>query len=245
MNSNIRNTNKNMGKIVSKFQIDMLYGKPVIKMLDNLNSIAKSIIVVESDSLSRNIDQVLSHVYDEHKSFREGFAPVKFGNLWGYVNLTLKDVLSLQYNEAYPVREGFALVNKEDKYYFWKMNETPIVQWNEQGYEKASPFCNGLALVKRDGLYGYLSNVEKNKEEIPCQYEDACDFDTVYPYAVIKLNGKYGMINKSGEIILEPIFDFYSSEAMYDPNSKKWYNAIIRGKRYRLNPDATYVEIEK
>ena len=73
MNSNIRNTNKNMGKIVSKFQIDMLYGKPVIKMLDNLNSIAKSIIVVESDSLSRNIDQVLSHVYDEHKSFSEGF----------------------------------------------------------------------------------------------------------------------------------------------------------------------------
>ena len=113
----------------------------------------------------------------------------------GYVNLTLKDVLSLQYNEAYPVREGFALVNKEDKYYFWKMNETPIVQWNERGYEKASPFCNGLALVKRDGLYGYLSNVEKNKEEIPCQYEDACDFDTVYPYAVIKLNGKNGMKN--------------------------------------------------
>ena len=243
MNSNIRNTNKNMGMIVSKFQIDMLHGKPVIKMLDNLSPIAESIIVVESDSLSKNIDQVLSHVYEDHKSFREGFAPVKFGNLWGYVNLTLKDVLSLQYNEAYPVREGFALVKKGDKYYFWKMDATPIVQWNEHGYEDASPFYNGLALVKRDGLYGYLSNVEKNKEEIPCQYEDAFDFDTVYPYAVIKLNGKYGMINNSGEIILDPIFNFYSPHAMYDPNKRVYYNASIRDKRYKLEPDGTYVEV--
>ena len=92
-----------MGTIVSKFQIEMTYGRPVIKMLDISSPITESIIVLESDSLSKNMDQILSYVYEEHEGFNEGFATIKSGNLWGYINLALKVVLPPQYNEVFPV----------------------------------------------------------------------------------------------------------------------------------------------
>lgn len=233
-----------MEKIVSKFQIEMTYGKPVIKLLDISSPITESVIVLESDSLSKNIEQILSYVYEDHKSFNEGFAPIKSGNLWGYINLALKVVLSPQYNDVLPVSEGFALVKKEGKYYFWKMTASSRVQWNDNGYEVASPFCNGLALVKRNGLYGFLSHTLKNKEDIPCQYEEAFSFDSCYPYAVVKVNGKYGMINKSGNTILEPMFDTYSTYERYDFNKRVYYNATIGDVYYKLKPDGKYEEVD-
>lgn len=50
-----------------------------------------------------------------------------------------------------------------------------------------------------------------NKEDIPCQYEEAFSFDSFYPYTVVKIDGKYGMINKSGDTVLKPMFDTYST----------------------------------
>jgi hypothetical protein len=233
-----------MEKIVSKFQIEMSYGRPVIKMLDASSPITESVIELESNSLSDNVDQILSYVYEEHMAFSEGFAPIKSGNLWGYINLTLKVALAPQYNEVFPVSEGFTLGLKEGKYYYWKMTANPRDQWNDNGYEEASPFCNGRALVKRNGLYGYLSNTIKNKEEIPCQYEKAFSFDPCYPYAVVMVDGKYGMINKSGDIVLKPMFDTYSTYDRYDFNRKVHYNATIGAVYYKLKPDGTYEEVK-
>jgi hypothetical protein len=232
-----------MEKIVSKFQIEMSYGRPVIKMLDASSAITESVIVVEGDSLSKNISKILSYVYEEHEGFNEGFAPIKSGNLWGYIDLTLKVVLSPKYNEVFPVSEGFSLGKKEGKYYYWKMTGTARSQWNDSGYEEALPFCNGRALVKRNGLYGFLSNTVKNKEEIPCQYEEAFSFDSCYPYAVVKVDGKYGMINKSGNTVIEPMFDTYSTDDRYDFNRKCYYNATIGDEYYKLKPDGTYEEV--
>ena len=232
-----------MEKIVSKFQIEMSYGRPVIKMLDVSSPITESVFVLERDSLSKNIDQILSYVYEEHKSFSEGFAPIKSGNLWGYINLALKVAISPQYNQVFPVKEGFTLGLKDGKYYYCKMTANPRTQWNDNGYEEALPFCNGRALVKRNGLYGFLSNAVKNKEEIPCQYEEAFSFNSCHPYAVVKADGKYGMINKSGDTVLKPIFDTYSSYDRYDFNRKVHYNATIGDVYYKLQPDGTYVEV--
>lgn len=243
MNGNIGNTDKNMEKIVSKFQIEMAYGRPVIHMLDISSPITESVIVLESDSLSKNISRILSYVYEDHEAFNEGFAPIKSGNLWGYINLTLKVVITPQYNEVFPVSEGFTLGMKGGKYYYWKMTGTTRAQWNDNGYEEASPFCNGRALVKRNGLYGFLSSSVKNKEDIPCQYEEAFSFDSCYPYAVVKVDGKYGMINKSGNTVVEPIFDTYSTSERYDYDRKVYYNATIGDDYYMLKPDGTYVEV--
>lgn len=230
-------------EIVSKFQIYMAGGRPVIKMLDVSCPVTEPVIVVESDSLSKNIDQILSYVYEGHESFSEGFAQIKSGNLWGYIDIALKVAINPQYNYVFPVSEGFALVKKEQELYFIRMASAPRVQWNDKGYEDAAPFSNGRALVKRNGLYGYLSNSLKNKEEIPCQYEEAFSFHPCYPYAVVKLDGKYGMINKSGETVVEPMFDTYTTYERHDIDLKVYYNATAGDKYYQLKADGSYEEV--
>ena len=57
-----------MEKIVSKFQIEMAYGKPVIKLLDISSPITESVIVLESDSLSKNIEQITFSVIGKNSS---------------------------------------------------------------------------------------------------------------------------------------------------------------------------------
>jgi len=58
-------------------------------------------------------------------------------------------------------------------------------------YDSASSFCDGLAIVRKQGKSGMI-NV--NKEEIiPLEYE-----------SIGQINGLYGLIDMDGNIILEP-----------------------------------------
>lgn len=231
-----------MGKVVSKFQIQMTCGRPVIKMLDRASQVTDGVFELEGDSIYENVEKILSYVYEKHESFSEGFAPIKSGDRWGYINLALRVVLAPRYQVALPVKEGFALVKEVNKYYFWNMTGTNCLRWNSEGYESASPFCNGLACVKRDGLYGYISSSRSNVEEIPCKFEMAYSFDPEQPCAVVKTGGKYGVIDKSGNMIVEPIFDSYTTYMR--TIGKTLYNATIDDKYYRLCVDGSYHEVK-
>ena len=64
-------------------------------------------------------------------------------------------------------------------------------------------FINGLALVSREGKYGYIN---KNGEvEIPIIYDYAHAFGDVIAEVVI--DGKYGVINRKGEFVIRPVWD--------------------------------------
>lgn len=227
-----------MGKLVSKFKIERRNGRHVITMLDQSSSVTESVFVVEGDSLSDNVKQILSYVYDECREFYEGYAPVRCGNLWGYVDVALCERITPAYEDVYQVQEGFALVKKEDKYTFLTMGG---VKWNENPYDDASPFQNGMAVVKRDGKYGYISRELWDAEKIPCQYEKAFGFNLVYPYAVVMKDGKYGMIDKSGNEVVKLMFDSYTTYMRQSGSLR--YNATIGDKLYRLMTDGTYKEV--
>ena len=115
-----------MGKLVSKFKIERRNGRHVITMLDQSSSVTESVFVVEGDSLSDNVKQILSYVYDECREFYEGYAPVRCGNLWGYVDVALCERITPAYEDVYQVQEGFALVKKEDKYTFFHLVSAAI-----------------------------------------------------------------------------------------------------------------------
>lgn len=232
-----------MGKIISKFLVEMYNGRPTIKMLDRSSSHTESVVVIESDCLADNVRQILSYVYDECRGFHEGYAPVRLGRYWGYVDVTLNEILAPCYDSVSLVQEGFALVKKGSKYQFWNMcNSCMPIPWNKSDYDGASLFCNGMARVERDGLHGYISKTNHLTEAIPCQYESAFDFDLTYPHAVVMLNGKYGMIDKSGGEIVPLMFDTYTPHMRSNGNLR--YNATEGEKLYVLKPDGTYVKVE-
>ncbi len=70
-------------------------------------------------------------------------------------------------------------------------------------YEKDSPatsyrFHDGRMKVKRTGLYGFINN--KAEEVIPCQYEDATNFNG--SLVAVKKNGLWGYLNAENEQIV-------------------------------------------
>jgi hypothetical protein len=231
-----------MGKVISKFLVEMYNGRPTIKMLDRSSSQTESVVVIESDSLADNVKQILSYVYDECRGFYEGYAPVRHGKHWGYVDVTLNEVVTPFYDYAFSVQEGFALVEEGNKYKFLKMSDSCVpIPYNRSDFDGASSFCNGMARVERDGLHGYISNTNHLMEEIPCQYEAAFDFDLKHPYAVVMIHGKYGMIDKSGDEVVPPLFDTYTPRVR--SSGSLCYNATIGDKLYMLKADGTYKEV--
>jgi hypothetical protein len=77
---------------------------------------------------------------------------------------------------------------------------------------------------------------------IPIIFEEAYDFDHTYPYAVVKENGKYGVIDKSGDWIVDPIFDEYYTSSQREGSS--YYNAVIDDRLYYLYRNGHYEEVE-
>jgi hypothetical protein len=230
-------------KITMRVGITSRNGFPVIKTYGSKEQVSGFVLELEGYDISEIADQILDYVYESHYSFREGFAGVCRGRLWGFINLGLTEVVEPKYEYVGSVSEGFVTVKKEGKYGYLKMREQAYPsKWTDIQYDGANSFCNGRARVKKDELYGYIGDSYDSKEVIPIIFEEAYDFDHTYPYAVVKENGKYGVIDKSGDWIVDPIFDEYYTSSQREGSS--YYNAVIDDRLYYLYPNGHYEEVE-
>ena len=224
----------------SKFTISHLGTGPVIRSYSKDDVVKGFVIELTGDTIMDNITRILEYVYDNIDGFRGGYMKVKRGDYYGYIDLKLEEVVKPIYDSAEQVKECFACVKKDNKYGYLKMEDgCKPYMWTEIEFEKAFSFSNGMGCVIKDGLFGYISNSFETKYAIPYKYEDAYDFNEE-GYAVVGINGKYGMINKNGEFILQPVFDEYYDTYSYGNN----YNASIGNKHYWLHSDGTYEEAQ-
>ncbi|MEC5142137.1 WG repeat-containing protein [Chitinophaga sp. 180180018-2] len=65
------------------------------------------------------------------------------------------------------------------------------------------PFYGELAVVSKDGKYGYINR--RAKLVIPCSYDEAFEF--FGGYARVVINGKFGAIDEDGEIVIPAIYE--------------------------------------
>ena len=87
---------------------------------------------------------------------------------------------NLEKVENYYIDRRLIEVRKGNKYGFIDLNGKKIVSFK---YDYVSEFKNGLCLVKKNGLFGYINQI--GQEVIPCNYVDAMDFSfdkAVYIY---------------------------------------------------------------
>ena len=81
-------------------------------------------------------------------------------------------------------------------------------------------------------------NSKTEELSIPCIYEEAFSFDLSSCNTVVKLDGKYGIIDKEGNCITGFIFDkCYSTIYPY-------YNAHKGEDKYRIYKDGTYEKVD-
>ena len=89
----------------------------------------------------------------------------------------------------------------------------------KHGYDKLEGFSEGLALVCRDGLWGYID--KNGGEVIPCQFEKCMPFYNGMAQVAVNVGlwdeeskqivkGRWGLIDKHGDYIIPPEFAMIS-----------------------------------
>lgn len=88
-------------------------------------------------------------------------------------------------------------------------------QLSDQEYEDIFDFYKGFAVVRNEDMYGIIDS--QGKEVIPCKYiydeftrMDIKDF-VDYGVVRIKKNGKWGLLNRKGELIVPATYDKMSA----------------------------------
>jgi hypothetical protein len=130
-----------------------------------------------------------------------GFATVKVPEGYGYIDAKGDFVIEPKFDHAWGFGvNGLAPVLKLGKKgYINLMGEYVIAP----KYDKAQEFApNGLAAAVLFERAGYID--EKGRFVIPPMFDDAWFFS--YGFAGVKLDGKYGFVSETGELIADTIY---------------------------------------
>lgn len=219
-------------------------GKPIIRSW-SLDTVLKGFVVeLEGDSIEEIADAALSYAYEKHNDFSEGYAAVRRHDKWGLVDLGLQEAIEPEYDDIGFLHEGFVVVKSGSKYGYLNMRSCANNhKCTDLKFDKASDFRNGMARVKIGDKYGFVANTKTNELAIPCIFDEVRDFDHAYPYAAVKFEGKYGMIDKSGNYVITPQFDSFTAYDSQIEHTKIRYNAKIGEKFYYIDKDASIKEL--
>jgi hypothetical protein len=152
------------------------------KQFDNVRQMSEGMVVVCKDKkygvLDRNGNQIAAPKFVECQDFSDGLAWVKIGKRWGCIDKNGNMVIDTNYVSINGFHEGLAFVWKD---YPWR--------------NEAHPVC----IDKKGNIV---------IEELPKVGGEIDHLFFSEGLACIKVNDKYGYIDKTGKFVIEPQFDF-------------------------------------
>jgi hypothetical protein len=97
--------------------------------------------------------------FEAARSFAHGLAPVKMGGKWGYIDRAGRLAVQPAYEAAFPFRGAYAVIRQGGKRGFLRLDpQGGISVFIAPRFEDALRFTEGLAPVKIDGRWGYVSD---------------------------------------------------------------------------------------
>ncbi|ELS31409.1 MULTISPECIES: WG repeat-containing protein [Pseudanabaena] len=148
--------------------------------------------------------------FDETSEFSDGLARVKLNDKWGIINVTGRYEGIPQFDEINKFSDGLARVKLQGKYCFINKKGDIVLRPN---FDFCDDFREGLALViiesyGKNVLYNirdinYIMTSSKLAEKLEKIGIDTCFYQL--------RAGKYGFINKNGEVVISPQFDIARS----------------------------------
>ncbi len=137
--------------------------------------------------------------YDEVLPFRSGIAAVCKGGFWGFINSKGEPLSEFKCDLIEPIIGGYKMLTNGT----WDLCNATLSNMAATGYEMVGDFCEGYAMVKKDGKYGFID--ENYREIVPCIYSWVGNFSDGITYALHE--GKYGYIDKSGGVVIPFAYD--------------------------------------
>ncbi|MBX2841975.1 MAG: WG repeat-containing protein [Flammeovirgaceae bacterium] len=137
-------------------------------------------------------------------NFNSERALVRSGNTFGYIDIKANLVIPFQYEVGSDFNEGYAIARKSGKFGAIDKSGKEVLPFVYDGIDVPS---DGICRVKkgrsREGKWGVVNL--QDKQIVPFEYS------LIYPFkngeARVRQNGKWGLISKSGKILLAPNID--------------------------------------
>lgn len=202
---------------------------PIYAYADDFNNSTARVRMPESKTLigiDKSGDIVIPNFIDYDEN---GIGIVTDGEYKGFVNERGESLTEIKYKNLTPFKNGVALASLDEPYSY---NMLIDKDFNEhtlpEGQEFKDVLDSGLIVVRgENSLYGLFDS--RLNEVVPCMYDLFFSYDMNYyindylssyrrsggPYNVSR-NGKYGYIDKYGEIVIPVIYESLSGEFMPD-----------------------------
>jgi hypothetical protein len=154
---------------------------------------------VPLDNLGRLL---MKHLFNFVGKFEERKARARLVSKWGYIDERGSLVIDVQFDQAENFSEGLAAVKVEG---FWGFINHEGDYAITPRFFSAGHFKHGLAPVRftEDGLFGFVD--KEGRTVIKASYEKAYPFQG--ELAVFEQEGKWGFINRKGDVEVPPLFD--------------------------------------
>jgi len=132
--------------------------------------------------------------FDDALSFSEGFAAVKVGAKWGFIDTTGEVVIRPQFDDAWEFSEGFAAVQVGEKWGFIDTTGEVVIR---PQFDSIWPFSEGFARVKVGEKWGFIDTT--GKVVIRPQFDFAWRFSE--GFAAVQVGEKWVTIDTTGKVV--------------------------------------------
>lgn len=158
--------------------------------------------------------------------FQNGLALVEQNSLKGFINTQGRVVVPIEYKWLEPFQQnGLARAKKDSLFGLINQQSTVVLPFE---YDAIGEFSNHLALVAKEGKYGYVNDSAQLKVESNFDFRrDALNWGKFEGnYAKYMLKEKFGIIDTSGKRVFPAIFenigDYNDSNYIAVKKNGKW-----------------------
>lgn len=196
----------NNNEITTRFKLSRQYGSIILENVTAKESPDGFVVEIKGPNIRENVNTVLSYVYDGHTYFNQGYSIVKMGDRYGVIDFSLKKVVPIRYASIGYISDDYAVGREGDYYYYLNLCDESYNQKIEEAFDEAKAVINSMGMVRRNGKWGFYS-MWMLALAVPCEYDEAISFSHTRDYTAVKKDGLWGLVNKEGEMILEPVFN--------------------------------------
>lgn len=195
---------------------------------------------------------IIPYIYDDADDFSDGMANVVKNGKTGYIDITGKLVIPFKYESGKSFMYGYARIPDGEIGFYIDKNDKKVVIKNTSPYARTDEFKNGLIRISVNGRHGFVNTkneivIPADYDRDP-KFADGIiiaskeniyyAFDTTgkkiletkeklkyYDKGYIRFNRneKEGMMDITGEIVLDPIYysAFYAGENVFEVMDKE------------------------
>lgn len=187
-------------------------------------------------------------IYDEVQYFTtNGLSPVAKDGKAGFIDKSGKEIIPIIYDDARSEQMDDIVIVKQNKkwaffdnkgkrlsdFIFDDVYRTDHYDFSKDNFDRSEStfFKNGAVLVLKDQKYEFLN--EKIKPAFPNHKFDSATVFDAFKNAIVKRNGKYGMIKPDGKLKVALEYDFIEPYDSNHGNYSEYFNAR-KGKIYSI-----------